>query len=602
MDPLKIENAANITVCRLRHDFDQKEDFRSEHFKDSPVLVLYPLDERKLLRSTHTSSSHPLVWCNNGENKDKYCKRESRCRVCSYLLDDDIGYYFLREDLGQNERIFFHKECIEPITNNPYHRKHPLQVLVSDYLKLITICYCCCRRKELNFYCSICNFCICAYCEAKPPLLTIDHKKRHEHTLSYFPREASITCNVCALDERRYFLYICHQCDFVVHKECIYSPCIVKISRHQHRLSFASSFLPRKWFCGVCRKKVDENYGGYSCVKGCYYVSHSRCALRKDVWDGKELEEEPDEIYKDLLPFKEIAGGIIQHFSHKHQMRLHKYIDKKIEDNKHCQACALPVYNCDIFSCMECEFILHTVCANLSLQKEHVIHPHALFLQVGHMFSCSACQRQSNSFTYMCQMTNCNFRLDVICASTSEPLNHHFHPHLLFLPSDFGSTRICSICKVRSQTRFDCGKCDFVLCFYCATIPMKFRYKHDEHLLTFSYEQDASSEHWCDVCERKIYLKNGIYMCSECDITLHIQCLLGKEMYMLPGKEMIIYGGEEKDILRSNRLTRYICKKCNKRCQNGIVYKNSDETICCSMECLYQMFSSYIFKKRSITL
>lgn len=232
-----------------------------------------------------------------------------------------------------------------------------------------TICYCCYRRKELNFYCFVCNFCICADCEAKRPLLTIKKQKKHEHMLSYFPREASMTCNVCALGERRYFLYICHQCDFLVHKECIYSPCIIKISRHEHRLSFTSSFLPGKRFCGVCRKRVDENYGGYSCQKDCYYVAHSRCALHKDVWDGNELEGEPEEIYEDISPFEEIVYGIIQHFSHKHQMRLHKEIDKTIEDNKRCQACALLVYNGDIFSCIKCEFILQKVYANLPLEK-----------------------------------------------------------------------------------------------------------------------------------------------------------------------------------------------------------------------------------------
>ncbi|EFH67364.1 hypothetical protein ARALYDRAFT_891052 [Arabidopsis lyrata subsp. lyrata] len=41
-----------------------------------------------------------------------------------------------------------------------------------------TICYCCYRRKELNFYCSVCNFCICADCEAKRPLLTIKKNKK----------------------------------------------------------------------------------------------------------------------------------------------------------------------------------------------------------------------------------------------------------------------------------------------------------------------------------------------------------------------------------------------------------------------------------------
>ncbi|WZZ61153.1 hypothetical protein YC2023_061260 [Brassica napus] len=63
-----------------------------------------------------------------------------------------------------------------------------------------------------------------------------------------------------------------------VHKECIYLPCIIRISRHEHRVSFYSSLTPEKWDCGVCRKSIDTNYGRYTCVKGCSYGVHPICA------------------------------------------------------------------------------------------------------------------------------------------------------------------------------------------------------------------------------------------------------------------------------------------------------------------------------------
>lgn len=181
-------------------------------------------------------------------------------------------------------------------------------------------------------------------------------------------------------------------------------------------------------------------------------------------------------------------------------------------------------------------------------------------------------------------MENCDFCLDVHCATISEPFNHHCHPHLFFLPSKPGSTRMCSICKAYKKIHLECGECDFVLCFGCAIIPMKFMYKHDEHPLIFLYEQDESGQHWCNICEQKLNPKEGLYMCNECDTNLHINCLFGEQIYLIPGKALIF--GLKGDIILNNRLTRYICKQCNQRCENRVVYQMSDKTIYCSLLCL----------------
>ncbi|KAF3518406.1 hypothetical protein DY000_02063215 [Brassica cretica] len=76
--------------------------------------------------------------------------------------------------------------------------------------------------------------------------------------------------------------------------QCIDLPYVIKVSRHNHRLAFTPSNLFKESAdCGVCYQKIDINYREYSCVKGCVYAMHSRCALRRDVSDGKELEGEP---------------------------------------------------------------------------------------------------------------------------------------------------------------------------------------------------------------------------------------------------------------------------------------------------------------------
>lgn len=222
-------------------------------------------------------------------------------------------------------------------------------------------------------------------------------------------------------------------------------------------------------------------------------------------------------------------------------MRLHKEIDKAYdhEDKMFCQACALPLYDGNIFSCMECDFVLHYVCAYFSLIKYHVMHPHPLILQEGNLqtkFFCSVCRHVCNSFRYQCEDRNCDFNLDVHCASISEPLEHHFHIDLLFLPSKYKSSAIGSICHRYTIYHLECGECDFSLCFGCATLPKKFMYKHDDHPLILFFGQDASGQYWCDVCEKKMNPEHGAYMCNDCGVTLHIECLLGEDMYMLPGK------------------------------------------------------------------
>ncbi|CAH8356320.1 unnamed protein product [Eruca vesicaria subsp. sativa] len=248
--------------------------------------------------------------------------------------------------------IAYHKECLEPPRQIKvlYHPKHPLQLhclSVYDGRDHMIMCNCCgeCSNDDGLYYCcSICNFNLHTVCAIKQNILSINHPKRHDHTLIYFPRKNSLVCDICALGDDKCFIYICYQCDFVVHKLCLNLPTTIRISRHDHRLSFTPSLSNEDWSCGVCRKTVDKNYGEYSCVKGCDYAVHSKCATRRDLWDGKELEGEPEIEYEELKTFEEIGDGIIQHFSHpKHHMKLEKESDK-VDDEKWCQACILPIY------------------------------------------------------------------------------------------------------------------------------------------------------------------------------------------------------------------------------------------------------------------
>ncbi|KAG7549170.1 Zinc finger PHD-type [Arabidopsis thaliana x Arabidopsis arenosa] len=486
---------------------------------------------------------------------------------------------------------------------HPLHPKHSLQLVLLNKYCGTRECYCCDEDLiRLFYYCSACDIAINFFCAKKPPVLYIDHPKWHEHTLALFPRYALLTCNLCALADASSPIYMCPPCDFVVHLRCISLPRVIRISRHFHRLSFTPCFDQGDLVCGVCRRKIDNDYGGYSCIKdGCLYAAHSRCATQKNVWDGKELEGEPEEIEEEVEPpFVRISEGIIHHFSHQHHyLRLDENTNRDYDENRQCQACTMPIYFGNFYSCMQCDFILHEECANFSRKIHHPIHPHML-AQVGrydgvtrNTYECSACLLMCTvGFFYGCSKEGCDFQLHVQCATISEPLVHESHKHPLFLTSKPGVKRSCSVCKRRPVCEtFNCiDKCDFALCFECATLPHTVRYKHDKHMLTLSYDKETSSMMpWCEVCEGKIYRNKRFYKCDEyCCVTLHIDCLHGRDLYMKPGLWWINCDCEV--LVLPNNMSRPICFYCKKRCPQKVVLE-LDNAIFCSSFCIRDMAS-----------
>ncbi|XP_019091078.1 PREDICTED: uncharacterized protein LOC109128693 [Camelina sativa] len=424
---------------------------------------------------------------------------------------------------------------------------------------------------------------------------------KYNHTLALFPTQTPFTCSVCALIHLKGPLYIYPPCDFAVHQKCFNLPQVIRISRHPHRISFTTSFGQGDWYCGVCRRRIDNDYGGYSCIKdGCLYATHSKCGTQRNVWDGKELEGEPEEVEEEVEPFVRISDGVIQHFSHEHHhLRLDENTDRDYDENKLCQACITPIYFGNFYSCMQCDYILHQTCANFSCKMHHPIHPHLLTL-VNYDGVVKDTERAYSAcpwfctagFVYECSEEGCYFQLHVQCTAITEPLVRENHMHPLFLTSKPGEDRGCYVCRGSkdSITRetFNCiEECHFSLCFGSATLPQTVRYKHDKHMLTLSYGNETSIlAYWCEACEGKINPKEGFYMCYEnCCVTLHITCMLGKDLYLKPGSSMI-YDCKEVHVLSNNHhMSRPICSRCRKRCPQKIVFKYSD-LIACSISCI----------------
>lgn len=107
---------------------------------------------------------------------------------------------------------------------------------------------------------------------------TLVHPKAHEHSLTLMPQR-SFVCNACEMDDDPN-PYVCLPCNFMIHKNCIDMPRIIKINRHDHRIYYNNFLDTRDWKCGVCHKEMSWMFGAYSCSKCPDLAIHLRCATR----------------------------------------------------------------------------------------------------------------------------------------------------------------------------------------------------------------------------------------------------------------------------------------------------------------------------------
>ncbi|XP_019082839.1 PREDICTED: uncharacterized protein LOC104703784 [Camelina sativa] len=576
-------------VSRCLKDGNQN----SHPLTSSPEYIVSKIrTSRNRTRSAHQKihSVLPLFWCNNKEFDD-----DGECGICSGAKFGTDYYFCVECD------TILHRECVKaPLKiKHPYHPKHSLQLYYYRPTQDAE-CLCCGRgASDMVYYCTKCDVVMHTTCAMTSIPFVVDQPKTHDHPLTLFPKQASLTCNVCGLIREGKPTYVCLKCSFVAHNDCMYSPRIIKISRHNHRISYTASLQSQECYCGVCRKSIDGDYGSYTCDK-CDddFAVHVRCALRRDVCDGVELEGVPeeDDITQDDEPFEMISKGVILHFLHDHYLRLE--VSLIYDENKLCQACVMPIIKeefysfmeCEFYSCMECEFMLHKTCANSPRRIQHLLHPHPLKLipesEYGNrVYYCDACYRYCGGFMYFCPIVECDFCVDVRCAAISEPFVFQGHDDPLFLALDPEVKPICKVCKSECRKQFNCIKCDFIVCINCATLPYKARYKHDKHLLTLLWGTEVCEKDWCEVCERNLQDTSTklFYWCNDCCTTLHIACLFNDDLYVKPGQILKVKGKEVKVIAKRN-LSRPLCDSCKYPCQGRVL--TTDNNKACSMKCV----------------
>ncbi|XP_010456069.1 PREDICTED: uncharacterized protein LOC104737563 [Camelina sativa] len=496
--------------------------------------------------------------------------------------------------------LAFHEGCVSRPSefkkhpsevNHSYHPLHPLKLSTGqspDYSD--GKCRLCTRKIDdrLFYHCSPCNFSLDMRCVMNPPQQSLLNLKAHDHQLTLLPRLFSFTCNACGLNGDR-SPYICVQCDFMIHQDCLDLPRLININRHDHRVSRVSLLGVVNSVCRVCRKKVDWTCGGFCCERCPGYVVHSKCATTKDVWNGKELQGVPEET-EDIEPYVVIDDNTIQHFSHKeHHLRLHVN-GVLCDDNKRCRACTHPICLQSFYGCMDCDFILHQDCAGFPRVKWHVLHNERLTLVTNKadLFGCAACGRYSNGFRYQ----HGDKTFDVQCGSISEPYFHRSnHDHPLYYISKVGEIKRCNGCNEKGNDVLRCieDDCKFVLCFKCATLPQVVKHRVDDHPLSLCYDEEASGTYWCDICEKETDPEKWFYTCKDHQSSLHTKCVLGNFSNLMP-RSTVEDRNVSYEVVLNNSVSRPFCSSCKLHCIFPIILKMlgiSDEYFC-SLECLKQ--------------
>ena len=492
----------------------------------------------------------------------------------------------------------------------PSHR-HPLNLVEeegedeeeeeNDDEEESRVCGLCGEKvKGSRYECSECNFTVHLGCAKNPPSPVIEKSKIHEHTLTLLPTHVSFTCNACGLSGDK-SPYVCLKCSFMVHRDCIGFPRVIKINRHEHSLYHTCFLGTGEWMCGVCRKSINGKYGAYRCCFCKDYAVHSRCATRKDVWDGLDLEGVSEEEDIETEDFVRIDDSLILHFSHKHRLRME---EKKEDGDFVCSGCAHPIISETFYRCDSlCDFILHERCANLPRTRATVLHVHLLTLctddrsHLNDLSRCDACDLYFNGFRYRClECRDDHIEFDVRCLSVPDPFDYHHHPHPLFfniLINENEEAMTCDVCYHMSKYWLTCLECDFKICFSCATLPDKVIYKYDEHPLCDTFGQSDSNPYWCDICEHKIEELRNRYKCDECGPVLHVECALGSFRNMRQGYTFMTQHGNKYEVVLNDRISQLRCSHCDNDCHEPFLLMSTTSIDVSIYLCSSRCFTDY---------
>jgi hypothetical protein len=284
------------------------------------------------------------------------------------------------------------------------------------------------HHNSLFYDCSSCEFQLDIKCANRLPINPNDC--HHE----FFPIQKPIqfNCEVCG-EEIKNIVNLCSICTLLAHKRCVEIPRVIKIKLHNHFLTLTYSIPEIKKhddvFCRMCYEKVNTKYAIYYCHE-CRYVAHVKCVKRfRDLYgelylDGKWF------VTSDSMPNEFVGHAThlikalnqaedegphheeIEHFSHQQHKLILCY--DRVNDDKICEGCKELIISVPFYSCMQCNFFIHTRCTKLPTRIEqhrlHHFHPLTLLPRAptkSGVFFCDICSRHHRGFTYKCVRPGC---------------------------------------------------------------------------------------------------------------------------------------------------------------------------------------------------
>ncbi|KAK3023708.1 hypothetical protein RJ639_042718 [Escallonia herrerae] len=220
----------------------------------------------------------------------------------------------------------------------------------------------------------------------------------------------------------------------------------------------------------------------------------------------------------------------LQHFSHKHPLFFREIIPN--EDGGDEKACCcngcLEVISSAYYGCSQCEFFLHKLCAELPQVIEHPLHPeHPLTLHKASSRVCDVCDNRWRNFGYRC--SECNFDMDIICASAMErKIDHPSHEHPLTPVRRTALLRCDACCQEHQGRWYQCTTCvHFWIHRDCASLPSTIQRSDHKHPLTLSYSipsQYTKFDPLCDICRKRLRRFSWVYYCGKCRYFTHVTC------------------------------------------------------------------------------
>ncbi|XP_059640958.1 uncharacterized protein LOC132283083 [Cornus florida] len=492
------------------------------------------------------------------------------CSVCGLLISGP-AYCCTKDDC----KYCIHKYCFE-LPSNIRHPFHPQHLLTLEEGNDDSFCNACGgETTDLFFQCSECEFDLDADCASLTPTNINNHGGGNEHPLIQhlgkvhplilcnMNKNFKFYCNACTLPFEDSMIYVCLDCNYLLHKSCVELPPTIKHPFHpQHPLTLCSrarnSYNQK---CNACGSLIME------CYFGCY-----ECLFQLDVRCASMMPANNHDEYH------------IQHLGQTHPMILCN-MNKNFK--LYCSLCTLPFEDL-IYVCLECNLLLHESCFELAAEIKHSFHPqHPLNLVLKPLEfnkACSACGDSIDCCHYKCLRDECffnsTFSMHTRCASSLVPTIRsklHNHPLAFFnnigpdIPkSEFFSCSVCSGDIISSF--FRCVKCNFSLQAHCyPTLPQTIKYECHRHSLTFTNspikdyedEDEEDAEFYCGLCKERRNLFEPTYYCVECQgdgrhYVAHFDCMISEILRALEEEWALTRNPGDKELETS---TDHVVKK-----------------------------------------